>query len=399
MTYQKKAFTFHVKATNDEQGSIEGYLSVFNVVDQGNDRVRKGAFKRTLSNAKKAVKDGKQTYLFPMLWQHDPEQPIGGVTDAYEDDYGLYTVAQFDLDTQKGREAYSGYKKGYLNQLSIGYDPIQKTYDEKGVRDLTEIRLWEQSTVTFAMNEEALVTGVKANTLEKARQQKTMPEKNKNMQKKDFNDTYRTSVIEDWMYTDLSNITSALRQSLMDIFAIGDTPEPDLITTILDDGNGEGLVSALKAWVQKGIDLDVSNYLQELSQNNPYSSYYGGYMSADSSSLARKQVSGKSGGMSQVKKDTIQAHIDTLHDMADSHKAAATKTARAMHSVADDLATVLGGSEAAYGSDSGTPEDGEGEGKSSSPTAPRQHKDHSSQVDTDLDAALARLNRLTAGTR
>lgn len=365
MTREYKTFVFQLKASDDKQGIITGYLSVFNNVDQGMDRVLKGAFKRTLANSKKRAKDANNPYIFPMLWQHDLAQPIGGVTEAVEDDYGLLTTAQFDLDTQKGREAYSGYKKGYLNQLSIGYDVIKKSYDEKGVRNLEELRLWEQSTVTFGMNEDALVTGVKANN--------TMPSINK--QHKDFNANYQKEQIQDWMWMDFNNLTSALEDSIMDLFKIGDTPQADLIDTILDDGNGQGFISALKAYVQKGIDLDVSDYLSELQQSSPYSSYMS---AADTHQL-------KAGGMSRGKKDTIQAHVDDLHATADTHLATAKKHSKALHTAADDLATVLQGSEAAYGTDHGTPE------KSSPRSSAPGQKDHSSSVDTDLDEAYVML--------
>lgn len=156
---QYKALHWQIKAINDGEGIIEGYLSTFNTVDEQNDRVIKGAFKQTIKEAKAR----RGAYLWPMLYQHDPDTPIGGVTSAVEDSYGLFTVAQFDLDIQRGRETYSAYKKGYMNQLSIGYDVVKKFYDEKGVRNLQELRLHEQSCVTFAANPDAVVTGVKAN--------------------------------------------------------------------------------------------------------------------------------------------------------------------------------------------------------------------------------------------
>lgn len=367
MTREYKTFQFQVKSTDDTLGTIEGYLSVFSVVDQGNDRVVKGAFKRTLINSKKRAKDSNNPYIFPMLWQHDVTQPIGGVTEAIEDDHGLLTTAHFDLDTQRGREAYSGYKKGYLNQLSIGYDVIKKTYDEKGVRNLEELRLWEQSTVTFAMNENALVTGVKA------AKQNTMP-------KKDFNDRYRQQQISSWC-SDFSDLSYALRQSIQDIFAVGDTPSTDLVDVVLNDTvDGTGFISALKAYIQEGIDLDYATYLQE--QSDQSSSVYAGYMAAGGPDAL------KAGGMSQTKKDTIQAHIDNLHSMANEHKSTMATHTKAMHTAADDLASVLQGSEPAYTTDHGMPE------KATSSDQIRSTKDHSSSADTDLSTAMAQLVNL-----
>ena len=72
------------------------------------------------------------------------------------------------------------------------------------------------------------------------------------------------------------------------------------------------------------------------------------------------------------------AHEKALADHAESLDSAATTLDKAMtrhlgtmSSVADDLATVLQGSEAAYTTDAGTPEDGQQEGKSSTNTTRR----------------------------
>src|SRR5260221_8234140 len=355
MAREYKTFPFQLKSSNDELGIIEGYLSVFNVVDQGNDRVKPGAFKRTLTNSKKRVTEANP-YIIPMLWQHKDSEPIGGVIDAEEDDHGLFTRAQFDLDVQRGREAYSGYKKGYLNQLSIGYDTIKKSYDAKGVRDLEELRLWEQSTVTFAMNEDALVTGVKAK---------------KAMSKKDFNSHYEDAQAQD-VLSDFWDFGSALKQAAKDAWTIGDQPLADA-----EDAWNQAK-PAFMAWVQRGIDCNMKDYLTAQQQSTPYLYDY----------MAANGPEGhKAGGMSQGKKDTIQSHIDTIHSMADEHKSSVNKHVKAMHSAADDLATVLQGSEPAYTTDHGTPE------KATSPQA-RSNKDHSSSDDTDLGSALSQLVKM-----
>lgn len=57
-----------------------------------------------------------------------------------------------------------------LNELSIGYDPVVFDYDAEGIRHLREIKLWEVSVVTWAMNPEAKITGYKSmqETVERA---------------------------------------------------------------------------------------------------------------------------------------------------------------------------------------------------------------------------------------
>ncbi len=165
LTREAKSFHFQIKDFDDAQGIVRGYLSTFDNVDEGGDRVRPGAFKRTLQNKFAYKQKHDMKYLMPLLWQHDTNSPIGGYTDAKEDSIGLFVEIQLDLDVQQGQEAYSGLKKGYIFQQSMGYDCLQSEYvkdaDGQMVRDLLEVRLWEGSVVTFPMNPEAMVTNVK----------------------------------------------------------------------------------------------------------------------------------------------------------------------------------------------------------------------------------------------
>lgn len=165
VTREQKDFTFQIKEFDDATGTVKGYLSTFNNIDEQGDRVRPGSFKRTLQSKYEYKKKHNKTYLMPLLWQHSSENPIGGYVEAKEDSVGLYVEFQVDMDVQRGREAYSGLKKGYIFQQSIGYDVINAEYvkdpDGKMVRDLLELRLWEGSIVTFPANELAVVTSVK----------------------------------------------------------------------------------------------------------------------------------------------------------------------------------------------------------------------------------------------
>jgi HK97 family phage prohead protease len=166
-----KSFHFELKSVDEDQGIIEGYLSTFNNVDQGKDRVIKGAFKKTLLEAKSRMQHRGKKYLWPVLWMHDPEKPLGGCLDAYEDERGLYTKFQLDISTNKAgfpnnplaTTVFSGYKNGYIDEQSMGYKAIQKDYDQEGIRNLKECQVWEESCVTslFAMNDQAIATDVK----------------------------------------------------------------------------------------------------------------------------------------------------------------------------------------------------------------------------------------------
>lgn len=139
----------------DEKGNFEGYASIFGNIDRGNDVVEKGAFTQSLTK-----KDAK---AIKMLWQHDPSEPIGVFTEMHEDEKGLYVKGCLLLEVSKGREVYEMMKSGAIDAMSIGFHTIDSEVRSDGVRYLKEIDLWEISIVTFPMNEDARISGIKGN--------------------------------------------------------------------------------------------------------------------------------------------------------------------------------------------------------------------------------------------
>lgn len=132
---------------------VEAYASTFGNIDAGRDIMQKGAFKKTLQEQKQRIKS---------LFNHNWNVIIGKPLEIYEDSKGLYTKTQF-VNTAKSNEIYELIKEGIVNELSIGYDIIKKDYDSiQNVNHLREVKLYEYSFVTFAMNEQAQVQAIKA---------------------------------------------------------------------------------------------------------------------------------------------------------------------------------------------------------------------------------------------
>lgn len=153
---ETRAYAFEIKSTG-EDGSVEGYGSVFGVRDSYDDVIAKGAFSASLASHK------AEGTMPAMLWQHDSGEPIGIWEEMTEDDKGLRIKGKLALDTVRGKEAHALLKMGALNGLSIGFVSKQWAYDrETEVRTLTEIDLWEVSLVTFPANEKARVTNIKS---------------------------------------------------------------------------------------------------------------------------------------------------------------------------------------------------------------------------------------------
>lgn len=152
------AFDCEVKLAGDDaaSGTVEGYGSVFGLLDRGGDIVEAGAFKASIA-------DWKRKKAFPpMLWQHDPYTPVGVWTDIVEDEKGLKIKGQLVLDVPQAASARALIAAGAVKGLSIGYRTVDHHVDRNtGVRHLKKVNLWEVSLVTFPMLPEALITGIK----------------------------------------------------------------------------------------------------------------------------------------------------------------------------------------------------------------------------------------------
>lgn len=138
-----------------ENGSFAGYASLFNITDSQNDCIERGAFTGSLSSKTKGD--------IKLLWQHRMDEPIGHITNLFEDERGLYLEAQLLLSVKRAQEAYDLIKSGVLKGLSIGYRPTDVDYHAKsGVRRIKQLDLYEVSLVTFPANEAANITVVKS---------------------------------------------------------------------------------------------------------------------------------------------------------------------------------------------------------------------------------------------
>lgn len=137
-----------------EDGSFSGYASLFGAVDLGQDAVEPGAFAKSL----KARGAGG----IRMLYQHDPNEPIGRWTSIMEDRRGLLVRGQLSVATRRGHEVLALMRDGALDGLSIGFRTVKARKDAAtGVRRIVEADLWEISVVTFPMLPGARVAQVK----------------------------------------------------------------------------------------------------------------------------------------------------------------------------------------------------------------------------------------------
>jgi HK97 family phage prohead protease len=167
MKLEHKSFKARVKA--EDEGILEAIVSVFGNVDQAEERVLPGFFQESL--AQKMPKG---------VWMHDWTAPVAKTLEAREilpgdpllPDHlkelgGLYIKGQFNLDTQRGREAFSDLKFGIVDEFSIGYRNIVTQYDEEDkVLNLVKGELYEWSPVLVGCNRETALLSAKGMTFD-----------------------------------------------------------------------------------------------------------------------------------------------------------------------------------------------------------------------------------------
>ncbi|MBO6918245.1 MAG: HK97 family phage prohead protease [Rhizobiaceae bacterium] len=140
---------------SEEHGLISGYASLFNIADLSNDVVEKGAFQNSL----------KSQYLrkIQLLFQHDPDQPIGSWHKIVEDKKGLYVEGKLTLNNARAKDIHALIVAGAIEGLSIGFKTKRSRKNPKtGARHIIEAELWEISIVTFPMLPSARIDHVKS---------------------------------------------------------------------------------------------------------------------------------------------------------------------------------------------------------------------------------------------
>lgn len=138
----------------EADGEFSGYASLFGMKDLAGDMVGRGAFQKSLA--------ARSASGIRMLYQHDPNEPIGNWIELREDAKGLFVRGQLALGVGRAREILSLMRAGALDGLSIGFKTVKARKEAvTGLRHIIEADLWEVSVVTFPMLPAARVAQVK----------------------------------------------------------------------------------------------------------------------------------------------------------------------------------------------------------------------------------------------
>ena len=148
-----------------KNGTIEGYASVWDVVDHQGEVVRRGAFTKTIAEAGKKL---------PLMIIHfarggDVMAAVGAITELKEDEYGLWFKATWlgDELSQTVRDKCLELDKADISiGSSIGYKTINYGFTKDAANDRTYVELRElalkEITITLKpANDVALITSAK----------------------------------------------------------------------------------------------------------------------------------------------------------------------------------------------------------------------------------------------
>ena len=158
---------------DEAQGIVECFVAAIGNKDSVGDVVKSGAFTESLKRRKPRV-----------VWGHSWNDPIGKVIEIYEVPPsdprlpmkmkmagvgGLYAKVQFNLATEKGREAFASVAFfGHEQEWSIGYKTLNATFDPNLQANLLhEVELYEVSPVLHGANQLTGTLSVKSDEGEK----------------------------------------------------------------------------------------------------------------------------------------------------------------------------------------------------------------------------------------
>lgn len=155
-------------STNESQGIVECFVAAMGNKDSVGDICLPGCFNGSLKRRKPRV-----------VWGHNWNEPIGKVLEIYEvgpNDPrlpakmksngvgGLFAKVQFNLKSERGREAFSNVQFfGEEQEWSIGYKTLDAVFDNsKQANMLKEVELYEVSPVLHGANQLTGTISIKA---------------------------------------------------------------------------------------------------------------------------------------------------------------------------------------------------------------------------------------------
>ena len=147
----RKFETSEVTTVDEVEGIVEAFVNTMGALDHDDEIITFDAFGDSIQNCRQTV-----------AWVHDQSVPVGKVIDAApvstgtDEQTGMTTgrlkaVMQFNLNTQRGREAFADVQFGSVREWSVGFrsvsDEIETLADGTKARVIDSLDWVEVSPV------------------------------------------------------------------------------------------------------------------------------------------------------------------------------------------------------------------------------------------------------------
>ena len=133
----------------------------------------------------------------PLLFNHNPDKPIGVVEKAWTKDKRGYARVRFS-DNPFPSEVYNDVKNGILRGVSVGYS-VNKTREEEDAKDSYRVTSWTPAEISIAVvaADESVGVGRSKEAEEKIDNNIAMPAKQEssNMQAQRINDVQKAAPV------------------------------------------------------------------------------------------------------------------------------------------------------------------------------------------------------------
>lgn len=172
MNRQVKSIPYFEIKDGKQGRTRKGIAAVFGNIDSYGDRIMPGAFSKTIAEGRSRVK-----HLWNHSFAHPPiaaikelrevgrdELPAAVLEYAPEATGGLFVAREY-YKTDLADWVLQAIDTGDINEMSFGFDVVtsaEVTEDEKTIRELKEIKLFDTSDVLWGANAATAAAGAKA---------------------------------------------------------------------------------------------------------------------------------------------------------------------------------------------------------------------------------------------
>lgn len=136
---------------------IQGYLFTFGTRNRHRESFKRSAFDKTIREH--GPNSGSHNTI-PLLWQHDPAEPLAKFDMMEPDDYGLFVRSKPLDDIDTADRAIKQIRSGTVNGFSGGFYPVwdKAEYDEEtNTVVYGEVMILEGSVVTVPSDTQTFI--------------------------------------------------------------------------------------------------------------------------------------------------------------------------------------------------------------------------------------------------